>query len=379
MKAFYKALLSIGIAVGVFCSLIVFSVGQRQYLALQQQNKTLESDTCKLIIQQGASIHSMSLDYARKLQTLLPEGMKSDPVAAGMSPTVIYNMKPLGGVILGTGENYNELMDLQLIQGSYFTREDIDSCRKVCVLSSNMYNLVKDRDAKQIEINGDEYVILGVMNEGAKFDSGVFTEGDIIVPITTLYKHIQKANVSSGFVWSIVLDKRVLTEKQITSYMKDKAKFSDIDITGVKVVPYYYQGLFDINLRIKSFAITFMISLLILVIAACNIIHITTASIMDREREIGLRTALGALSWHIVRQITGEIFSCVLRGGIAGVAIASVFNTVINLSFGYIGLSFNVITIISGMLLAMLAGLFASLLPAKKAVRMEPASALKEE
>lgn len=379
MKSFYKALLSIGIAVGVFCSLIVFSVGQRQWSAWQQRNNELESGTCKLIIKQGSYIYSMGLDYARDLQSLLPEGMKSDPVAPEVSQTVIYDMEPLGGVVLGTGENYNELMDLQLIQGRYFTREDIDSYRKVCVLSSNMYDLVKDRDTKRIKINGEEYEILGVMNESSKLNTVGFTEGDIIVPITTFYKHIQKTDERNGFVWSILLDNQGFSEKQIAAYMEAKAKTTDIKITGVKVVPYYYDELYDINVIIKSFTVTFLISLLILVIASFNIIHITTASIMDREREIGLRTALGATSGHIVRQITGEIFFCVLRGGIAGVAIASVFSTLTNLGLGFIGLSFNGITVISGMILAAAAGLIASLLPAKKAVQLEPALALKEE
>lgn len=383
MKAFYKILLSIGIAAGVFCSLIIFAAGQGQWDTLKLQDKLLASDTGKLVINKGSSFYTMSMAYARDLQGLLPEGIISDPVAESPIQTIIYDMEPLIGMVLGTGSNYDKLSDLELIQGRYFTREDVDSDSKVCVLNRNMYDLVKGRNPQFIEINGDEYEIIGVINERKENYYEGFNEGDILVPVTTLYKHILKVNERAdqkgGFIWSILYDKQDFSEKQIMSILEDNAKAKGVDITGVKAVPYYYNDSLISGDYFKDLAVLFFISLLILIIASCNIIHLAAASVLDREREIGLRTALGATSGHIMRQITGEILSCVLRGGIAGVAVASVINTIINLSYGRIAFSFNIITVIAGMLLAAAAGLLSALLPAKKAAKLEPAAALREE
>jgi macrolide transport system ATP-binding/permease protein len=161
--------------------------------------------------------------------------------------------------------------------------------------------------------------------------------------------------------------------------MEEKAAIKGIDISDLKLMPYLYNEFSSSDEFIKTFMMIFLISLFILIIAALNIIHIAIASIMDREREIGLKTALGARTYHIIKEIVGEIFICVLKGGMVGVAIASVINTLANIYFRGLTFSFNIITIIAGMLLAAIAGLLTSLIPAKKAAELDPSAALREE
>lgn len=180
-------------------------------------------------------------------------------------------------------------------------------------------------------------------------------------------------------IYQIVLNKKSFSKEHILNYMKEKAISKGIDISTLQLIPIQYDEYADNKEFVKSFILIFILSLLVLVIAAFNIIHIATASIMDREREIGLRTALGAKTHHITSQITSEILSCALKGGIAGVAAASILNTFANLGLSKLTLSFNVITISAGILLATIAGLLTSLLPAKKAAMLDPLAALREE
>lgn len=51
-----------------------------------------------------------------------------------------------------------------------------------------------------------------------------------------------------------------------------------------------------------------IISLFIIIIACVNFVNLTIARSLNRSKEVGVRKALGALKWHIIRQFWGEAF-----------------------------------------------------------------------
>jgi len=380
MKIFYKRLLSIGIAMGVFCALVVFTAGQTQWTAMELRKKALESNIYKIIYSpKPSTVTYMGLNYARQIQSLLPDEVISDLKASGHNAAISFESEPLpNDEIMGTDCNLAVLMGLQIITGRYLSSDDINGYKKVCVLKSNVYDMVKTRNATHIDINGDAYEIVGVVS-GNEGNGGFRDTGDVFVPVTTLYKYIERTGERAGLIKQIVLNKDNFSKEQILNIMQEKALLKGIDISGLKLLPQQYNELEASENFLKSFSLIFLLSLLVLMIAAFNIIHIATASIMDREREIGLRTALGAKPYHITAHITVEILFCALRGGIAGVAAASILNTIANLGLGKFGLSFNAISISAGILLAAMAGLLTSLIPAAKAARLDPIAALREE
>ncbi|MDF2675627.1 MAG: hypothetical protein K0R09_3899, partial [Clostridiales bacterium] len=146
MNTFYKRLLIIGIAVGVFCSLVVFTAGQRQWTAIQLRDKILNSNTYKIVkMPNSSSLYSMGLDYVKEIQSLLPENLIAAPIAKGFNISIAFEGEPIGGVVTGTGSYFQKLTDLQLIQGRYLSDNDIETYQKVCVLKSNIYDLVRTR------------------------------------------------------------------------------------------------------------------------------------------------------------------------------------------------------------------------------------------
>jgi putative ABC transport system permease protein len=97
-----------------------------------------------------------------------------------------------------------------------------------------------------------------------------------------------------------------------------------------------------------------------------------------RQREIGLRLALGALQSQIVRQFLGQGMCVSLFGCLAGLALAGTLTKVLaGMLFGVS--PWDAITMTGVIVLVIGVTIAASLLPAMRAARVDPMQVLNEE
>src|SRR5918994_2064182 len=115
-----------------------------------------------------------------------------------------------------------------------------------------------------------------------------------------------------------------------------------------------------------------------LLLAAVGIHSVVSYIVRGRGREIGIRTALGARTGDVVRLVIAEgmspIFVGIAAGTIAALASARVLESLV---FGVT--ASDPLTLVGvGAVLALVA-LMASLVPAYRAVRLDPVQALRAE
>ena len=115
-----------------------------------------------------------------------------------------------------------------------------------------------------------------------------------------------------------------------------------------------------------------------LLLAALGVYGIIAYAAERRTKEVGIRLALGADRAHIVRQVVRQALAPVLVGILAGAISVAAFTRFLE-SLLY-GLSpFDPIVLIATGVVFILVALGASWLPARRAVRVNPVSALRAE
>ena len=132
-----------------------------------------------------------------------------------------------------------------------------------------------------------------------------------------------------------------------------------------------------------AFAIFYALAILILIPAALGLLNTLTINILERTREIGVVRAVGGSRRQVRRIVTAEalllgIFSAAL-GVLTGVAISYGFIGAFSTIGWKVTYVFPVIGVIAAIIVGVLLALFAAILPARNAAKLDIIRALQYE
>ena len=119
-----------------------------------------------------------------------------------------------------------------------------------------------------------------------------------------------------------------------------------------------------------------------LALAGIGLFGVAASAVAHRTSELGLRLALGATRWNVVREAlrgTARVFAGGLAAGIAAVAIASrlIAHLVADLLVGLEATDWMVVA--AATLALLLVAILAAVLPALRAGRVDPLTAIRSE
>ena len=123
------------------------------------------------------------------------------------------------------------------------------------------------------------------------------------------------------------------------------------------------------------FAIIAGISLLV---GGIGIMNIMLASVMERIKEIGLRRSIGATKEDIIYQFLLEAVGISLVGGLLGVGLGIVGAKVIA-AYANIPTVISIWSIFLSFFIAVTVGVVFGILPAQKAAKQDPITALRRD
>lgn len=223
-----------------------------------------------------------------------------------------------------------EVLGVDALVGRPFTRqEDVAEQDGVVVLSEDLwrrrYGGDQDVVGETVTLNNRSRVIVGVMPEGFQYPT---PETELWIPLAfTLEEHggrwAHYLSVLGRLEPDVTLEEaqtQVSTvARRIQLAHQEDGFYPDDSGWGAFIQPLRVDLVGDVRpaLWILFGAVTFVL------LIACSIVaNLSLARSEARTREIGLRGALGAGRWHIVRQLLTESMMLALWGGLLGVFLA---------------------------------------------------------
>ena len=281
----------------------------------------------------------------------------------------------------------------RIVAGRYINGFDCDERRKVCVIGNQVAKTLFPDDespvGQSINIAGTSYDIVGVTKKtNDMVNLGPHESKSVFLPITTA-QYVFNAVGQADRMFLVLDDKYPSGEyyKPIDAIIRQRHQIHPDDDVALMSSDLKSQlNQFDIMIGGVN-ALVWLVGLGTLLAGLIGISNIMMITVKERTQEIGVRRALGAEPWTIIKQIMCESLMLTLAAGIVGI-IAGVWglyavNRMTAASMGDGGFFTNphvpFIPAIAALIILIIGGLFAGFVPAKRAMAIKAIEALREE
>jgi len=283
--------------------------------------------------------------------------------------------------IYGVDPDVVYLRNVDLAQGRYINDFDNLQSRWVAVIGSVVQEeLFKGESAigKYVQIESGFYKVIGVFESLKEGEQANTENKTIIIPHTTFQKSFNRQNTIDNIA---LVTTRIKTEEQIIEFLKKRhqvhPKDKAIYAWNTRKEFAKYQGLFK---AIRTFM--WLIGIGTLVSGVVGVSNIMLISIKERTKEIGIRKAIGANPYAILKMIILESILLTSISGYLGLSAGLVLIEVINLldlkSDFFLQPEVHLHVVMAALITLIFAGFFAAFFPARKAALIPPIVALKE-
>ncbi len=293
--------------------------------------------------------------------------------------------------IYGDYPEFIEQQPMDIQKGRFLSYSDIEAKRKVAVIGidvvKGLYDIGEDPMGTYIKINGVNFMVIGVFKMPNSNGDAEEDATTIYIPFTTFGQAFNTGD-NIGFMAITANDGTSITslKPHILSVMRSQHTINPADDGAI--------GNFDLAERfgrvnglfsILSF-VGYFVGALVLMSGVIGISNIMLIVVKERTREIGVRRALGASPWSIKSQILQESLVLTILSGMVGIAAAAgviwVMNYILELKGpieNFANPSVNIGVIIIALMILIISGILAGLIPASRATQMKPVDALRME
>jgi len=379
-----SSLTALGIGIGVTAVVLLTSIGAgvNQYIVEQ----FTQFGTNTIAVQPGkATTFGIS---AGVLNSVRPLSLQ-DAVALERAPYVLHSVPAVSGAasvkargrertvnVFAVGPEFNQAFKFRVSRGSFLPDDDLERPRAVAVLGARVYselygsaNPLNDR----IRVGGDRYRVVGVMEPKGDM-LGIDLDDTIYIPAASglaLFNREGLHEIDILYDESAPVDEVIAGIKRILLARHGGEDFTIID----------QQQMLDVLGSIID-VLTFGVAALggiSLLVGGVGIFTIMTISVRERTPEIGLLRAIGAERRRISQLFLGEAVLLAGFGGIAGLVAGLGIVSLIQVTVPAMPAHVAPVYAVLAEIIAVIIGLIAGVLPARRAAALEPLEALRTE
>lgn len=304
---------------------------------------------------------------------------------------VIRGMRSGAFTIYGDHPQYFTINPLMLVDGRLINEKDILEKRKVCIIGTRVVEMLfekgEDPIGESIQVNGVYFMVVGVIRSRNQGENGDEENQSIFIPFTTFQKAFNYGDIVGWFAFTAAADvKATDAEEQVKTVLRQRHKIHPEDewAFGSWNREEDFTEVMDLFFGIN--ALSFVVGFFTLLAGAIGVSNIMLVMVKERTQEFGIRRALGATPTHIFVQIILESAVLTILAGILGVIsgvwLLEFLNQQIENSGG--GGSFtqpgvDIGLVLMALLILISVGLLAGIIPARRAIKVRPITALRDE
>ncbi len=280
---------------------------------------------------------------------------------------------------------YREIEKSIPVKGRFINETDIKKTRKVTCIGLKVEEaLFKGEDpiGKHIKINNIAFKVVGVFDD----EGGDRELRGLYLPITTAQKIFTRDNKVQALIFTTDLVSSEESKQMVNALrgkLAEKHHFSNEDNGALYISNNVerYQQFKDVFAAIDLFI--WIIGIGTIIAGIVGVSNIMIILVKERTHEIGIRKAIGATPGSIIGLILMEsVFITTFAGyfGLtAGVGILNLIANTITANDFFMNPQVNINIAISATILLIIAGMIAGLVPARKAAKIKPIVALRDE
>ncbi len=291
--------------------------------------------------------------------------------------------------------DYPDFMDIDpvtITKGRFINNKDITDVRKIAVIGNGVVDALfkKDEDpiGDYIKIQGVYFQVVGTFKSKKKGGQAERDANSIFMPFSTMQKTY---NYGDRVFWYAITSKAGIpasvTEEKVIALMKQRHKVHPDDNQAI--------GHFNVEKEFNKMeglfngidGLIWIVGIGTLLAGIIGVSNIMLIIIKERTKEIGVKRALGATPVNIISQVILEsvflttmagYFGLVLGVGALGLLDNAMQNNGADSQF-FLHPEINFSVGITALVILIISGIFAGMIPAKRAVSIKPVDALRDE
>jgi putative ABC transport system permease protein len=282
--------------------------------------------------------------------------------------------------IQGVSHEYNDVMEVVIDKGRYFTPMESANGRQVALIGADIAeNLFPNQDAEgqSFKLGGIKTYVVGVLTKKGEDTFGNSPDKQVIIPLNFVKTFVDLRY--SGNIIMVKAHEGISNDElrsELTGILRSAHRLKpgsddDFAINETSIISNSFDQFFGMLAGIG-----WVIGGFSLLVGGFGIANIMFVSVRERINIIGIQKSLGAKNYFILTQFLFEAVFLSLMGGIFGL----MFVMILSLSVTY-GLDWPMMlnegNIILGIGVSSVIGLISGLMPAIQASKLDPVVAMR--
>lgn len=314
------------------------------------------------------------------------------PTISQDGQTISFGENHISGKLNGVYPDHQKLEALKIVKGRFINDIDVQQTRKSIVIDNESEKDLFKKNAnpigQNIKVGNISYKVVGVYKS-----DGMDNSSDMYIPYSTLsviYNRGRRLDEIAMNVKNIPTDSAM--EQFMDDYISASAHLHSFDPTDKRALWIWNQAGDAIQMDKASVILKnafLILGLLTLVSGIVGVSNIMLISVKERTREFGIRRAIGARPWSIIRMVILESIIITTIFGYIGMLLGIFFCEWMDKAVGgqtmdmgvfqakyFVNPTVDLSTCIQATVIIIIAGALAGFFPARKAVKVKPVEAL---